>query len=430
NCIIRYDPANKTFAVHEEGIGFSHGGFRMRSSHKSKQGEMFWGTDKGIISFFPEQMSRAAPPLHPSVSALQAGNDLFHFTEKDKIRFPYNTSSFSFYFSSGELTGDKKNQLRYRLRDFDDAWKMPASTGQAVYSKLPSGHYTFEVKASRDGVNWYEARYPVEIIINKPWWQQTWFRLLCLAVVAGIAWFIYSYLQKRRKNKMEMMELNVKMAESRFSNLRLQMNPHFLFNSLSSIQHLVVSQQNNRAYKYLTVFSNFLRSLLNYAEKNFIPLDEEVKILRMYIELESLRFDQSFTWEIKTDEHLANDEVLVPTLMIQPFVENAIWHGLMHKEGEKNLLIHFKNSSEEYLTCTVEDNGVGRDEATRIKQGKITSMVHESKGIDIIRERLKLLEQKTGKPARLEMEDLFNAENKATGTKIIITIPYYNPDEA
>ena len=97
-----------------------------------------------------------------------------------------------------------------------------------------------------------------------------------------------------KRNEKELMELNVKMAESKFLNLRLQMNPHFLFNSLSSIQHLIVSQQTTKAYKYLTIFSNFLRSLLNYAEKNFIPLDEEIKILNMYVELESLRFDGSF----------------------------------------------------------------------------------------------------------------------------------------
>jgi ligand-binding sensor domain-containing protein len=429
NCILRYDPVNKKFTVYEEGIGFSHAGFRMRSSHKSKKGEMFWGTDKGITYFFPEQMSSVALPLRPSISTLQAGNDLFHFTGKDKIRFPYNTSSFIFNFSSGELTGDKKNQLLCKLKGFDDDWKIPAGTGQAIYSKLPPGDYTFEIKASRDGINWYSSSYPVDIVIAKPWWKQTWFRILCAAVIAGISVFIYLYVQKRRKSKMEVMALNVKMAESKFSNLRLQMNPHFLFNSLSSIQHLIVSQQTTRAYKYLTVFSNFLRSLLNYAEKNFIPLDEELKILKMYIELESLRFDQSFSWEIKADEHLTNDEVFVPTLMIQPFVENAIWHGLLHKEGDKKLLIHFQNSTEEYLTCTVEDNGVGREESARIRQSKISSMVHESKGIGIIKERLKLLEQKTGKPAGLEMKDIYNEKNEATGTKVIITIPYYNPEE-
>ncbi len=150
--------------------------------------------------------------------------------------------------------------------------------------------------------------------------------------------------------RQELMELNVKMAESKFLNLRLQMNPHFLFNSLSSIQHLIVSQQTTKAYKYLTIFSNFLRSLLNYAEKNFIQLDEEIKILNMYVELESLRFDGSFHYEITVDENLSNDVVFVPSLMIQPFAENAIWHGLLHKEGEKKLLIRFSGDADEVLT--------------------------------------------------------------------------------
>ena len=231
-----------------------------------------------------------------------------------------------------------------------------------------------------------------------------------------------------KKSKAELLELNVKMAESKFLNLRLQMNPHFLFNSLSSIQHLIVSQQTTKAYKYLTVFSNFLRSLLHYAEENFIPLDEEVKILKMYIELESLRFDKSFQYEINIDEGLSNEEVLVPSLMIQPFAENAIWHGLLHKEGDKKLTIEFMNRSDEFLTCIISDNGIGREKAAQINASKISSKMHESKGINIIRERLDLLEKKTGKPAHVRFEDLSGINGNAAGTTVRITIPYYNPE--
>ncbi len=233
-----------------------------------------------------------------------------------------------------------------------------------------------------------------------------------------------------KKSKMEVMELNVKMAESKFLNLRLQMNPHFLFNSLSSIQHLIVSQQTTKAYKYLTVFYNFLRSLLKHAEDNFISLDEELKVLNMYIELESLRFDQSFHFEINVEESLSNDEVLVPSLMVQPFAENAIWHGLLHKDGEKKLKIDFRNNADEFLTCVIEDNGIGRTRAAAIRDNKISSMLHDSKGISIIKERLDLLQQKTGKPAHVEIQDIYDEHKEPTGTKVIITIPYYNPEES
>lgn len=231
-----------------------------------------------------------------------------------------------------------------------------------------------------------------------------------------------------KKSKLELMELQVKMAESRFLNLRLQMNPHFLFNALSSIQLLIVSEQTNKAYKYLTVFSNFLRTLLKYAEQSFILLDEELRILRMYIDLEALRFDNTFEFEIVVDANIENDEVLIPTLLIQPFIENAIWHGLLHKNGNKKLLIEFKDVNEEYMLCIIEDNGVGRKAAREFKNGQLSSVGHESKGISIVEERLKLFEQKKGQPAHLVVEDLVDDFNNATGTRATITLPYYNQE--
>ncbi|HEX5652653.1 MAG TPA: histidine kinase, partial [Chitinophagaceae bacterium] len=597
NCILRFDPATHNYAVFEEGFGFSHAGFRMRSCFKSPGGELFWGSDKGLTWFFPDQMNKISTILKPSVNVLQTSDSIFRFTGDAVMQLPYHTSSFNFYFSSGELYGSRRIQFLYKLEGYDKDWKKPTIGGQAGYSKLPPGQYQFKVRASRDGLKWYNADASINLTVSKPWWQQTWFRIVYVAAFIGLAWMFYTYRQKRKraaeiqqtidyfansgyedssvdeilwdicrncisglgfedcviylldeerkvlvqkaafgpknlraneivnpieipvgkgivgdvaqsgkssivpdttkdpryivdderryseiavplvhdgkvigvidsenkqkhfftpqhlkalqtiaslcsakisraialdamkKSRIELMELNMKMAESKFLNLRLQMNPHFLFNSLSSIQHLIVSQQTAKAYKYLTVFSNFLRSLLKYAEKNFIPLDEELKIVNMYVELESLRFDQSFRYSIHTDESLANDEVLVPSLMIQPFVENAIWHGLLHKEGEKTLYIEFSNNSDEFLTCVIEDNGIGREKASGIKQNNINSMVHESRGIAIIRERLELLQQKTGKPASVEIEDLQNDKGRAAGTRVIITIPYYNPEE-
>ncbi len=598
NCILRFDPASKTFAVFEEGHGFSHAGFRMRSSYMAPDGEMFWGSDKGLVSFYPEQMDRISLPLYPSINAIHTNDTSYRFTEETSLTFPYSISSFSFFFSSGELGGGKKNYYLYRLEGLDDEWKTPAVNGQVSFNKLPPGKYSFAIRASRDGINWYDAPYPVTVTVGKPWWQQTWFRVLYIAAFIALIVLMYTYSKQRkktaemqktidyfsnsghehssvddimwdiarncisrlgfedcviylvdhdkkmlqqkaaygpknprafeivnpisipfgkgivgdvaqsgkpsvisdtskdsryivdderryseitvpiihedkviavidsentqkhfftkqhlktlqaiasicsakisralaldamRKSKLELMELNVKMAESKFLNLRLQMNPHFLFNSLSSIQHLIVSQQTTKAYKYLTLFSNFLRSLLKFAEKNFIPLDEELKILQMYIELESLRFDQSFHYEIITDDSLDTEEVLVPSLMVQPFAENAIWHGLLQKEGDKQLRISFINNAEEYLTCVIEDNGIGRSKAAAIRQNNISAKVHESKGISIIKERLDLLQQKTGKPASMEITDLMNDSNVSVGTKVTITIPFYNPDES
>ncbi|MBK7434175.1 MAG: hypothetical protein IPI66_09950 [Chitinophagaceae bacterium] len=148
----------------------------------------------------------------------------------------------------------------------------------------------------------------------------------------------------------------------------------------------------------------------------------------MYVELESLRFDQSFSYSITMDEQLSGEMVLVPSLMVQPFAENAIWHGLLHKEGDKKLSIRFSGAAEDYLTCIIEDNGVGRTKSATVQQMKLSSKVHESKGINIIRERLELLQKKTGKPAKVEITDLYNPQNEPSGTRVTITIPYYNPE--
>lgn len=428
NCIIRFDPSSKTFTVFEDGIGFSHGGYRIRCGIINAEGEMFWGTDKGVIYFYPEQVSNTTHTITPFIHSMQAGPNTYYFTRNERIRLPYNTSSFVFSFSSGELTGDTKNQFQYRLAGIDNDWVNPIHTGQAIYSKLPPGHYKFHVRASADGINWHEAAYTADLIIEQPWWKQTWFRILCIALATGMIGFVYIHFQRRRKNKMAMLLLNTKMAETKFLNLRLQMNPHFLFNSLSAIQHLIVSGQTNKAYKYLTVFSNLLRSLLNFAEKNFIPLEDEIRMLNMYTELESLRFDETFTWNITMDETLTAEEVFVPSLMVQPFAENAIWHGLLHKEGKKELTIRFSAATDDFLSCIIEDNGIGREKAGQIKESNISARMRESKGISIIRERLDLLQQKTGKPANLEITDLYDIHDRPAGTRVKITIPYYNPE--
>jgi ligand-binding sensor domain-containing protein/putative methionine-R-sulfoxide reductase with GAF domain len=236
-------------------------------------------------------------------------------------------------------------------------------------------------------------------------------------------------LEAMQKSKLQLMELHIRMAESKFLNLRLQMNPHFLFNSLNSIQHLIVSQQTNKAYRYLTIFSKLLRSLLQHAAANFIRLDEELRILQSYLDLESLRFEESFHYEITVDERLEQETVLIPSLLVQPFAENAIWHGLMNKQGSKRLHIAFSNHHEEYLTCIIEDNGVGRQQAAATQRNDLSSMVHESKGILIIRERLALLQEKTGKPAEIDIVDLTDEEAMPCGTRVIIVIPFYNREE-
>jgi ligand-binding sensor domain-containing protein/putative methionine-R-sulfoxide reductase with GAF domain len=222
--------------------------------------------------------------------------------------------------------------------------------------------------------------------------------------------------------------LNGKMMESKFTNLRLQMNPHFLFNILTTIQYLIVSNQVEKATHYVDVFSGFLRSLLNHAEDSVVTLQEELRILGLYVELESLILDETFVWSVEVDEEIDKEEVLVPFMLLQPFVENAIHHGLMQKVGEKRFTIRIEETDEETLNCTVEDNGIGRAASAHTNAQNLKRVAHQSRGLGIVTERLQLLQEKTGKNAFFKIIDL-HENGTAKGTAVYLHIPYYITEE-
>jgi ligand-binding sensor domain-containing protein/putative methionine-R-sulfoxide reductase with GAF domain len=246
---------------------------------------------------------------------------------------------------------------------------------------------------------------------------------LCAAKIATAV-----AIEAKKKAEATLQILNGRMLEAKFMNLRLQMNPHFLFNILTSIQYLIISQQIHKATDYLNIFSTFLRSLLNFAEQNVVTLEDELRILGMYVELESLCLDESFVWSVDIAADIEQEDVLLPFMLLQPFVENAINHGLIHKIGEKRFHINIEENDEDSLLCTIEDNGIGRTAALLIKQKNLSTVLHESKAINIVQERLELLQQKTGKKAGFEIEDLFE-NGQAAGTRVRILIPYYTKEE-
>lgn len=246
---------------------------------------------------------------------------------------------------------------------------------------------------------------------------------LCASKIATAA-----ALEAAKKAETEVLLLNGKMMESKFLNLRLQMNPHFLFNILTSIQYLIISNQVNKATSYLDVFAGFLRSLLSYAEATVVTLEEELRILAMYVELESLCLDATFVWDVTVAEDIDREEALVPFMLLQPFVENSINHGLVHKIGEKCFYINISEHDADSLVCVIEDNGIGRSASSAINRKNLSSVLHQSKGIGIVKQRLELLQQKTSKKACFEIEDLYK-NGEATGTRVRIIIPYYSNEE-
>lgn len=231
--------------------------------------------------------------------------------------------------------------------------------------------------------------------------------------------------EEKQKATIELWENKQKAAESRLQSLRLQMNPHFLFNALNSIQQMILANEEMIATRYLSRFSKLLRTVLIHSDKEAITLKDEIEILKMYVELESVRFKESFTYSITCDEEIETEEIKIPTLLIQPFVENAIWHGLMHKEGTRHLAISFTEKGD-LLQCIIEDNGVGRKKASEIKSLSGQDKKHISKGIAVSEERIKTLKNNLGKHGSIEINDLAGAAGESRGTQVIINFPIQN----
>ena len=230
---------------------------------------------------------------------------------------------------------------------------------------------------------------------------------------------------EKQKAQIEVLQNKQKATESRLQSLRLQMNPHFLFNALNSIQQMILANEEMVATRYLSRFSKLLRSILIHSDKESISLKEELEILKLYVELESVRFKDSFTYTIDCDEEIDVDELKIPTLLIQPFVENAIWHGLMHKEGQRHLSITFTDK-EDHVQCVIEDNGIGRQKAREMKITSGQDKKHTSKGIEVSMERLHAMNKNGGAMGSLEIIDMVDAHGTALGTRVEINLPIQN----
>ncbi|MCF0068908.1 histidine kinase [Dyadobacter sp. CY261] len=216
-------------------------------------------------------------------------------------------------------------------------------------------------------------------------------------------------------------EINRMLAESQLMALRAQMNPHFVFNCLNSIQECIVTEKYGEASKYLNKFSKLFRMVLNNSDRNLVTVEEEKNVLQLYLELEQMRFEQSFVYSIEVDEDLEADDILLPSMLLQPYVENAIWHGLMHKNGNRELKISFSRISDEVFQCVIEDNGIGRKKSFEIKARNALTKKHQSKGLQIAKDRLDLISRQ-GRHASVKFVDKYDDEENATGTTVIVEL--------
>ncbi len=391
------------------------------NSFRGSDGTVYFGSIDGINYFVPEKIPLQNDSLQIQLLNVTVNHDDSSFQiNKTFPDLSYDQNAFVFDFISPYVYNAEKIQYRCKLEGADKDWIPVGNNSSVRFTSLSPGKYTFYAAASLNGQDWYSLSTPFSFEINPPFWKTWWFILIVVAscILLAIALFRRRIATIKAKAAVEQ-----QLAGLEIRALRSQMNPHFIFNSLNSISQLVASRQNDEGLQYLNKFSKLLRLVLEESENSFISLKDEIKILDLYLQLETLRFGSSFSYSIHSDESIDEEETLVPCFLIHPIIENAIWHGLLHKEGERRLIINFHQKEKDKLECVVKDNGIGIEAASQKKAQQLNGEKRQSKGLKIVKDRLALMEQQQNTSTAFRMEDMKDENGFISGTKVTIQLP-------
>jgi anti-sigma regulatory factor (Ser/Thr protein kinase) len=314
-----------------------------------------------------------------------------------------------------------KLKYRYKLKGLEENWNVTENTS-LQYPFLSPGNYEFIIKTiDLNGTESPEISL-IKFSINKPFWQKAWFIILVgLIVFFCIVIIFYYRLNAFKKKERQKTLFNKQMADIEMKALRAQMNPHFLFNAINSIQNYILKKDAKTAQSYLSKFARLIRNVLESSEYEYITLKEETDHMALYMELEKLRSSNKFDYKISVDGSVNVEHVLIPPLLLQPYVENAILHGLLPLPGNNGILEFSLARKNDEIIITIEDNGIGRKKAAELKQKKELS--HHSMGLKVSQERISILNVLHKTHTSWTFEDKYDAGGNAAGTKVTISMP-------
>lgn len=372
------------------------------------------GTSMGVAWFLPQQMEqeRMPPPIyieHVSVNGIAYSSDsAWQFDHDDNhVRFSFLGISFR---NAGNTI------YRYRLIGLDSDW-VTTDNRSVEFASLPPGEYRFEVMARNDDGTWSVAPDTFTFVIEPPFWIRWWFWLIAVAVLVGIAAF---FVNRRLRNVRYRAQQKTILAEYQHQALAAQMNPHFIFNSLTSMQAFILGDEKENALRYVDRFSFLMRKSMEHSMLKFVPLEKEAELLRAYFDLESMRFGDRLTCTIDIDGTTDMTGIEVPAMMVQPFAENAIRHGVVHRNepgGYVHVSFEWKNDR---LWCCIDDNGVGRKRSAEINKSR---RKHISFGSSITEERLRTLCEVMNQEYHITYTDKLNEDGTPSGTTIYFLLP-------
>jgi ligand-binding sensor domain-containing protein len=377
---------------------------------------LYFASGSGIYTYPLRERRDRVPTFY--VYGLEAGGVFIH--DKKQVELDYRQATVKVRFAALYYEAKGAVRYRYKLLPGDRSWNYTVDNS-ILFPNLSSGFYTLLIEAQKNDGSWMRCRDEVSFVIQKPYWREWWF--IALMVLAGsiLIWSVTYFLYRKKADRERANNrLKLRLYNLEIKSMKAQMNPHFIFNALNSIQRFILANDNENAYIYLSKFSKLVRMLLESNSKENLAVETEIEILEKYLEIESLRFKDTFVYSLEIAPEVPLSRK-IPHMMIQPFVENAIWHGLLPADGKRWLKVSFYLQSEDILLCTVEDNGVGIKNAG----ANLNTVQSRSMAMELIRERLALFSGTQGSKYRFEVTDISETNPKARGTHIRIWLPLF-----
>lgn len=395
--------------------------FNSGASFISDDGEFFMGGMGGLVGFSPEFINGEELETGNQriiINDIKVSGENKHFKRSvngaDTIVFKRGENNFQIFFSSSDFINSDKTFYRYKLSGIDEEWIETDSRNHSInYANLKPGWYNLKLQATDRGGTWSTSK---EVVIRiQPYFYQTLlFRIAIPAIlILLIASMIYIYIRQLNQHAAQ------KQDALRLQSLQGQMNPHFIFNSLNSINYFISKNDALSANRYIADFSKLIRSILYNFNSDFITLEKEIESLEEYLKIEHLRFGDKFSYKFVISPDIEPAQYQVSPGLVQPFIENAIWHGVRGLDKRKgNVEVCFTMDNGK-LTCTIEDDGIGRKNAEAAKS-RIDQKV--SRGIFIVTERLRIINKLQKSNYHVNISDLY-PEKSETGTKVVIDMP-------
>ena len=390
--------------------------------YESDKNRLVIGSSGGVSFLEVDEFDKQEiPKLEVIISSIKAGDSIY--TDFNQLEFNPKQRDITINFKSLYFSSPKSIRYQYQLND--NIWK-ETDNDFLDFISLKSGVYNLKIKAKSQNNSWGND---TQITFNvKPKFIETiWFNLLILIVVTSLSLSISIWISQEKQYKIRKeLNLNERFNALKHQALSAMMNPHFIFNALNSVQYLINCNRNEEANDYIAMMAKLIRKNLITAADKFILLSEEIERLELYLNIEKLRLQEGFTYQIIIDSNVDVNKIQIPNMIIQPFVENTLWHGIVNSGNNGIVTISFSFENIEIdtiisrsLIIKITDNGIGIIEAK--KHQKVN---HISKGINIIEERLQLLSEKMEIPQPIMFEDLSNRDKNIHGTEVIISLPF------